>query len=64
MNSSAKPKAERHPVVLVAEGGVQYLPAPDDPIQAWIELMEVVDMLLPADPPRPPKAPPRGPFLL
>lgn len=50
-------------VVLVGEGGVTRLPAPADPIQAWIDLMEVVRML------RPPRErwaarPVRGRFLL
>jgi len=32
---------------LVGEGGGQRLPAPADPIRAWIDLMEVVRMLRP-----------------
>lgn len=40
-------------VVLVDEGGVQRLPAPADPIQAWIDLMEVVRMLRPPRDARP-----------
>ncbi|MBB1471658.1 hypothetical protein H5368_01285 [Luteimonas sp. MC1782] len=55
--------ADRPSVVLVGEGGVQRLPAPADPIQAWIELMEVVRMLRPAGDVRPP-GPTRGCFLL
>ena len=40
-------------VVLEDEGGVQRLPAPADPIQAWIDLMEVVRMLRPPRDARP-----------
>lgn len=51
--SSTKSEPDRN-VVLVGEGGVQRLPAPADPIQAWIDLMEVVRMLRPAGSPRRP----------
>lgn len=47
----------------MGEGGVQRLPAPTDPIQAWLDLMEVVRMLRPAGDARPP-GPTRGRFLL
>ena len=43
--------AERHPItvapiLLVADAGLRVdLPPPDDPIQAWLDLMEVIEML-------------------
>ena len=61
--SSTKSGVDRRGVVLVGEGGVQRLPAPADPIQAWLDLMEVVRMLRPAGAARPP-GPTRGRFLL
>ena len=53
-----KSEGERRSVVLVGEGGVQRLPAPADPIQAWIDLMEVVRMLRPPGDSRTPSPPP------
>ncbi|MDN5782082.1 MAG: hypothetical protein L0H23_08690 [Luteimonas sp.] len=49
--------------MLVEEGGVDRLPPPADPIQAWIDLMEVVAMLRPPGGQRPP-TPTRDRFLL
>lgn len=63
MNSSTKPGADSGGVVLVGEGGVEYMPVPADPIRAWLELMEVVRMLRPPGEPRPPGTP-GGRFLL
>ena len=51
--SSTKSGGDCRSVVLVDEGGVQRLPAPADPIQAWIDLMEVVRMLRPPRDARP-----------
>lgn len=62
-SSSTKPEADRDRVVLVGEGGVQRMPVPEDPIQAWLDLMEVVEMLRPPGGRRPP-VPTRGRFLL
>jgi hypothetical protein len=50
MSSSQKlmpPGAEgRREALLVGEGGVSYAPAGGrDPMQAWVELMEVVEVL-------------------
>lgn len=45
---------EREPL-LVAEAGVACRAEPADPIAAWIELMEVVELLSPAPEPRPPR---------
>ena len=56
--SSTKSGHEARPVVLVDEGGVQRLPASTDPIQAWIDLMEVVRMLRPPGASCPPSPPP------
>ncbi|MBS0462060.1 MAG: hypothetical protein JSS41_06265 [Proteobacteria bacterium] len=38
------------PQPLVADGGVPFRPPPGDPIQAWLELMEVVEALCPVWP--------------
>jgi hypothetical protein len=49
-------KLEDHPVdaPLAASGGVPFAPKLQrDPITAWIELMEVVEMLCPRWPERP-----------
>ncbi|MGQ4659616.1 hypothetical protein [Lysobacter sp. F6437] len=54
MSSSTKSATDRDRVVLVSEGGVERMPAPADPIKAWIDLMEVVEMLRPRGAPRPP----------
>jgi hypothetical protein len=61
--SSTNSGTDRDRVVLVAEGGVDRTPPPADPIQAWIDLMDVVEMLRPTGGPPPPK-PTRGRFLL
>ena len=53
--SSKKPGPDRDNAVLVAEGGVQRMPTPADPIRAWIDLMQVVEILRPQGRPRPPK---------
>ncbi|MEG3190844.1 hypothetical protein [Lysobacter sp. D1-1-M9] len=58
-----KPATDRGGVVLVGEGGVRTLPTPRDPIQTWIELMEVVEALRPKGRPRPPRRT-TGRFLL
>lgn len=55
-----KSEGDRRSVVLVGEGGVQRLPAPADPIQAWIDLMEVVRMLRPPGGSPPPSPTPGG----
>ena len=60
---STKPGADDDRVVLVSEGGAERVPFAADPIQAWIDLMEVVEMLRPPDGPRPP-TPTCGRFLL
>ncbi len=60
---STKPGADDDRVILVSEGGVDRVPVAADPIQAWIDLMEVVEMLRPQDGPRPP-TPICGRFLL
>jgi len=60
---STKPGADDDRVILVSEGGVQRVPVAADPIQAWIDLMEVVEMLLPPAGPRP-STPACGRFLL
>ena len=60
---STKPGADDDRVILVSEGGVDRVPVAADPIQAWIDLMEVVEMLRPQDRPRPP-TPICGRFLL
>ena len=50
---------ERHPItgapiLLVADAGVRVdLPPPDDPIAAWFDLMEVLEMLSVGRPPAP-----------
>lgn len=54
MRSSTRPAADREPI-LVGEGGVQHQPHSEDPIQAWIELMEVVEILRPPERRRPAK---------
>lgn len=53
--SSKKPGPDRDNAVLFAEGGVQRMPAPADPVQAWIDLMQVVEMLRPQGRPRAPR---------
>lgn len=58
-----KSGSDRRSVVLVGDGGVQRLPLPADPIQAWIDLMEVVRMLRPPGDSRPPSST-RGGFRL
>lgn len=63
MRSSTNSGTDRDRVVLVEEGGVDRPPPPADPIQAWIDLMEVVAMLRPAGGQRSP-TPARGRFLL
>lgn len=63
MRSSTNSGTDRDRVVLVGEGGADRLPPPADPIQAWIDLMEVVAMLRPRGGQRPP-TPTRGRFLL
>ena len=60
---STKRGADDDRVVLVSEGGVERMPVAADPIQAWIDLMEVVEMLRPPGGPRPP-TPTCGRFLL
>lgn len=51
MNCSPKSCAEQSSVPpLVADGGVPFRPPPGDPIQAWLELMEVVEALCPVWP--------------
>ena len=55
--------ADQDRVVLVGEGGVARMPAPADPIQAWIDLMDVVRMLRPPRDARSTR-PVRGRFLL
>lgn len=62
-HSATNSGPDRDRVVLVGEGGVDRMPPPADPIQAWIDLMEVVEMLRPVGGPHPPK-PTRGRFLL
>ncbi|MFZ7095684.1 hypothetical protein ACOPJQ_07655 [Luteimonas dalianensis] len=53
MNSPRKPaEPDIRQAVLVADGGVQRLPVPEDPIRAWMELMEVVEALRPPGRPR------------
>lgn len=52
MNSLPMETKALGPVVLVAETGASYHPADQDPIQAWIELMEVVEALCPTWPER------------
>ncbi|HEV2606428.1 MAG TPA: hypothetical protein VGT79_00455 [Xanthomonadaceae bacterium] len=48
------PELSWEEAVLVASGGVPYLPQTQrDPIAAWIELMEVVEILCPRRPERP-----------
>ena len=58
-----KSGADSGVVVLVGEGGVERMPVPADPIQAWLDLMEVVRMLRPPGAERP-TVPVRGRFLL
>ncbi len=58
MSSSPKSTApttdDRH-TLLVADAGVPYRIVPTgDPIQAWIDLMEAVEVLCPKWPPQPP----------
>lgn len=62
-SSSKKTGPDPDRVVLVGEGGLARMPAPADPIQAWIDLMEVVRMLRPPRGARPAR-PVRGRFLL
>lgn len=63
MNSSPKSEPAAEPV-LVREGGVEYRPTPSpDPLVAWVELMELVEMLCPRWPPRAPAIEP-GRFVL
>ena len=51
--TDARPEPRQEPV-LVVEGGVPFAPLSQcDPITAWIELMEVVEMLCPRWPERP-----------
>lgn len=53
MNSSPKSTGPEAKPLLVAEGGVGYVPPPQpDPIAAWVELMEVVEALCPRWPVR------------
>lgn len=53
MNSSSRPAGpDICQAVLIADGGVHRLPAPEDPIRAWVELMEVVEALRPPGRPR------------
>jgi hypothetical protein len=54
MNSTkTTAKIEREPV-LVAEAGVEYVVShAEDPSEAWMSLMEVVEMLCPVWPERP-----------
>jgi len=43
-----RPRSEQEVVVLVAEAGVEHVRAcSDDPIEDWINLMEVVEALCP-----------------
>ena len=52
--STAKPEILRILQPLANAGGVSYAPATArDPIAAWMELMEVVEMLCPRWPERP-----------
>lgn len=62
-HSSPTSAPDRDRIVLVGEAGVQRMPTPAEPIQAWIDLMEVVRMLRPPGVPRLP-VPTRGRFLL
>ena len=53
MNSLPKPIHPDPTPLLVANAGVAHAPALQrDPIDAWIELMEVVEALCPRWPPR------------
>lgn len=52
--STLKPETHRDTAPLAAAGGVPYAPQTQrDPITAWIELMEVVEILCPRRPERP-----------
>lgn len=52
--SIAKPEIQNDHAPLAAAGGMPYAPQTQrDPITAWIELMEVVEMLCPRWPERP-----------
>ncbi len=47
-------EAENSMAPLAADGGVAYAPTPaQDPFQAWMDLMEVVEALCPRWPVRP-----------